>query len=153
VSRARQEASYALDIAQRDKPKPKPKPELTAADVISICVAKVEVVVRAAVSKLDSENFLVARAYGVPITRPSSRKDRLDLFDEIEWAIRAIKAEAVTDKAKAKAKAEASEAAHSARAARLRSIMNGNEVPMVVVGIEAAGDRREIDGDDTRDLF
>jgi hypothetical protein len=78
VDRAKQGASAALDRAQqqpRPKSKPKPKPKRDAADVVAACVAELEAVVRAAVSRLDSEG-------------------RLGLFDQIETAIRAIKAQA-----------------------------------------------------------
>jgi hypothetical protein len=76
VDRAKQRAASALDRAQqlRSKPKPKSKPKRDAADVVAACVTEVESVVRAAILKLDSE-------------------ERLGLFDQIERAIRAIKAE------------------------------------------------------------
>jgi hypothetical protein len=77
VDRARRGASAALDRAQQPWPKSKtkPKPKRDAADVVAACVTEIEAILRAAVSKLDAE-------------------ERLGLFDQIERAIDAIKAEA-----------------------------------------------------------
>jgi hypothetical protein len=77
VARARQAASAALDRAQRPKPAPEPKPEAAAA--VATCVRSVKSAVRAALSALDPK---------------LDSEGRLDLFDQIETAIRAIRAEA-----------------------------------------------------------
>jgi hypothetical protein len=83
VARARQGASAALDRAQRPKPapepKPKPKPKPDVAAVVATCVRSVKSALRAALSALDPK---------------LDSEGRLDLFDQIETAIRAIRAEA-----------------------------------------------------------
>jgi hypothetical protein len=75
VDRARQGASAALDRAQQPRPKPKPKPKRRdATDVVATCVFYVEEYVRGAIAQLDPD-------------------ERLGLFNQIETALRAIKAE------------------------------------------------------------
>jgi hypothetical protein len=74
VARARQGAAAALDRAPRPKPAPKPKPEVTG--VVETCVGSIKSALHVALSAL------------------STRKDRVDLFTQVETAIRQIRAEA-----------------------------------------------------------
>jgi hypothetical protein len=78
VGRATNTAVAAMDTPsgkRRPKPAPKPKPEV--AGVIETCVRSVKSALHAALSALGS-----------------TRKERLDLFNQVETAIRQIRAEA-----------------------------------------------------------
>src|SRR5262249_31573462 len=78
IARAKQKATAAVDRAQQPNPKPKPKlrrPKKDPADVTATCVSEVEAIVRAAISKMDSEG-------------------RAGLQAQLQEAIRAIMAEA-----------------------------------------------------------
>jgi hypothetical protein len=77
VAKAKQKAGAAVDRAQLPKPKPKRKqpPKRDPADIVAGCIFEVEIVVRAAISKMDAG-------------------ERADLFDQLQKAIRAILVEA-----------------------------------------------------------
>jgi hypothetical protein len=79
LARTKQKACAAVDRAQQPKSKPKPKREQPtkrdAADIAATCVSEVEMIVRAAISKMDAE-------------------ERAGLFDQLGKAVVAIMGEA-----------------------------------------------------------
>jgi hypothetical protein len=76
VAHAKQRACSAVDRAQQPKSKPKRKPpaKKDAADTVATCVREVEMIVRAAISRMDAE-------------------ERAGLFDQVMDSVRAIMAE------------------------------------------------------------
>jgi hypothetical protein len=89
VAHAKQKACSAVDHAQQAKSKPKPKrPKRSGkrdgADLAATCVAEVELIVRAAISKLDAE-------------------ERGGLFDQLISAIHGLRGETTTTRATPKA--------------------------------------------------
>jgi hypothetical protein len=83
VINAKQKACGAVDRAQQPKPRPKRKPaKKDAADIVATCVREVEMIVRAAISGMDTEV-------------------RVGLFDQVTRAIGAIMSEAALREARA----------------------------------------------------
>jgi hypothetical protein len=78
VANAKLKACTAVDRAQQPKPKPKRKrrAKKDAADIAATCVLEVEMIVRAAISKMHDPD------------------ERAGLFDRLEKAVRAIMSEA-----------------------------------------------------------
>jgi hypothetical protein len=78
LANTKQKAFSAINRARQPKPKSKPKrkqPNRNSADIVATCISEVEMIVRAAMSRMDAE-------------------ERADLFDQLEKAIHAITTEA-----------------------------------------------------------